>query len=414
MKPVRLGMLVSGGGRTFQNMVEACRRGEVPGEVVALVSSSPKAYALERAKKLGIPASVVRPRDCSGPKELGERTFAFLRKHGVQWALMGGYMHHILVPEDFTGRVLNIHPALIPSFCGKGMYGHHVHEAVLKAGVKVTGVTVHFVDDEYDHGPIVHQVAVPVEPGDTVETLAARVFEAEKRAYPEAVRRVLAEEAGARPEGGNERVTRFYLVRHGETELNRTDCFRGAVDVELNDLGRRQAAQVGRALEKVPFTAVLSSPMKRAWYTAQRISEARGLSPRPEPAFRNIDLGPWNGKPKKEVQKERPDLWEKWLTHPESLEIPGAETLRQVQERAWNRLLELLEEFRGETLVLATHTTVIKPILARALSVPEPWFWRFHIDHAAYAVLEHRSLRGWCLAASNRTDHLETFRPEPA
>ncbi len=197
MKPVPLGMLVSGGGRTFQNMVEACERGEVPGRVVALVSSSPRAFALERARRLGVPAAVVRPRDCSGPADLGEKTFAFLRDHGARWVLMGGYLHHILVPADYEGRVLNIHPSLIPSFCGKGMYGDRVHRAVLEAGVKITGVTVHFVDDEYDHGPIVHQLAVPVEPGDTVETLAARVFEAEKKAYPEAVRKVLLE--GVRP-----------------------------------------------------------------------------------------------------------------------------------------------------------------------------------------------------------------------
>ncbi len=208
--------------------------------------------------------------------------------------------------------------------------------------------------------------------------------------------------------------TRFYLVRHGETVLNRTDCFRGAVDAELNELGRRQAAEVGSALSEVPFAAVLSSPMKRAWYTAEKIAEARGLSPRPEPAFRNIDLGAWNGKPKAEVMRERPDLWELWLTHPEALEIEGAETLRQVQERAWSRLLELVEEFRGKTVALASHTTVIKPILARALGLGEPWFWRFHLDHAAYAVLEHRSLRGWCLLASSRTDHLGEFRSEPA
>ncbi len=196
MKPVKLGMLVSGGGRTFQNMVEACRRGEVPGEVVALVSSRPGAYALERAKRLGVPAAVVRPRDCSGPVELGEKSFAFLREKGVEWALLGGYMHHIIVPPDYAGRVLNIHPALVPSFCGKGFYGDRVHKAVLEAGVKITGVTVHFVDDEYDHGPIVHQVAVPVEPGDTVESLSARVFEAEKKAYPEALRMVLEKHAG--------------------------------------------------------------------------------------------------------------------------------------------------------------------------------------------------------------------------
>ena len=204
MNPVPLGMLVSGGGRTFQNMVEACRSGRVPARVVALVSSNPDAFALERARKLGVPAAVVRPRECRDAVELGERSFAFFRERGARWVLMGGYMHHIIVPADYQGRVLNIHPSLIPSFCGKGMYGDRVHRAVLEAGVKITGVTVHLVDEEYDHGPIIHQVAVPVEPGDTVETLGARVFEAEKEAYPEAVRRILLEREPGLEEGGGE------------------------------------------------------------------------------------------------------------------------------------------------------------------------------------------------------------------
>ena len=194
MQPVPLGMLISGGGRTLENMAAAGREGRLPGRVVAVVASRPDAYGLERAARLGIPARVVRPQDHDGPAALGEASFAFLREHGARWALLGGYMHHLLVPPDFAGRTLNIHPALIPSFCGRGFYGDRVHRAVLDRGVRVTGVTVHFVDDHYDHGPIVHQVAVPVAGDDTVETLGDRVFAAECEAYPEALRRLLAGE----------------------------------------------------------------------------------------------------------------------------------------------------------------------------------------------------------------------------
>ncbi len=191
MKVTPIGMLVSGGGRTMENMAGACRRGEVPARLVAVVSSTSGAYAIERAKRLGIPCKVVSPKDFRDPGELGEASFSFLEEFGAEWVLFGGYVHYILVPERFKGRVLNIHPALIPSFCGKGMYGMRVHEAALKKGVRVTGVTVHFVDDEYDHGPIVLQEPVPVEHGDTPETLAARVFETEKEIYPRALRLLL-------------------------------------------------------------------------------------------------------------------------------------------------------------------------------------------------------------------------------
>ena len=191
MKPVPIGMLASGGGRTVENMVAACREGRVPARVVGVVSSTSRAGVLERARRLDLPATVVRPRDHTDPAALGEASFAFLRERGARWVLFGGWLAHLLPPPDFAARTLNIHPALIPAFCGKGMYGHHVHQAVLAAGVEVTGCTVHFVDELYDHGPIVHQVAVRVEPGDDAQTLADRVFAAEKEAYPRALAMLL-------------------------------------------------------------------------------------------------------------------------------------------------------------------------------------------------------------------------------
>lgn len=194
MKAAPIGMLASGGGRTFANLLERCRQGRLPARMAALVCSDPGAGVLERARAAGVPALVVHPREHASPRALGQACFDFLGAHGAEWVLMGGYLHHLLVPPDFAGRVLNIHPSLIPAFCGKGFYGHRVHRAVLARGVRVTGVTVHFVDDLYDHGPIVHQVAVPVALDDTEESLADRVFAAEKEAYPEALRLLLSGE----------------------------------------------------------------------------------------------------------------------------------------------------------------------------------------------------------------------------
>ena len=191
MRRTPIGMLASGGGRTVENMAAACREGRVPAEVVGVVSSSPRAGVLERARRLGLPAAVVPPREHAGPAELGEACCAFLRELGAEWILFGGWLAHLLPPPDYAERTLNIHPALIPAFCGKGMYGRHVHEAVLAAGVEITGCTVHFVDELYDHGPIVHQVAVRVEPGDDADRLTDRVFAAEKEAYHRALAMLL-------------------------------------------------------------------------------------------------------------------------------------------------------------------------------------------------------------------------------
>ena len=191
MKITNIGMLVSGTGRTLENMAEACKKGDVPARIVGVVSSKPGVFALKRAERLGIPYKVVSPKEFPDPKVLGEKTFSFLEECGAEWVLFGGYIHYIIVPEKYQNKVLNIHPALIPCFCGKGMYGDKVHKAVLERGVRITGVTVHFVDDKYDHGPIVLQEPVPVEYNDTVETLSERVFETEKRIYPKALKLLL-------------------------------------------------------------------------------------------------------------------------------------------------------------------------------------------------------------------------------
>jgi phosphoribosylglycinamide formyltransferase-1 len=184
----RLAVLLSGNGTTLQNLLDRIHAGTLPAEIVCVVSSNPQAYGLTRAQQAGIPTAYVRRKACASAEEFGERVFTYLRDSRADLVCMAGFLQLLPIPDDFKNRVLNIHPALIPAFCGKGFHGLHVHQSALEAGVKVSGCTVHFADNEYDHGHIVLQRVVPVLDDDTPETLAARVFAAECAAYPEAIR----------------------------------------------------------------------------------------------------------------------------------------------------------------------------------------------------------------------------------
>jgi len=187
-----IAVLVSGGGRSLENLAEAIARGEVPGKLALVLSSTPKAFALERARRLGIPAVVIDPERKLSPAEFSRDAFAAIESFDCEVAVMAGFLRLLPVPARWKGRVLNIHPALLPAFGGKGFYGDRVHRAVLESGVAETGCTVHYVDDEYDRGPVLLQRRIAVLSGDTPETLAARVFEEEKIALPEALARHLA------------------------------------------------------------------------------------------------------------------------------------------------------------------------------------------------------------------------------
>jgi formyltetrahydrofolate-dependent phosphoribosylglycinamide formyltransferase len=186
--PIHLGVLLSGSGTTLQNLLDRCADGRLAARVVCVVSSSSGAFGLQRAAQSGVPAFVVERKSCASRGDFSRRILDHCRQAGVELVCMAGFLQLLEVAPDFAGRVLNIHPALIPAFCGKGFHGLHVHGAALEAGVKVSGCTVHFADNEYDHGPIVLQRVVPVEDDDTPESLAARVFAAECEAYPEAIR----------------------------------------------------------------------------------------------------------------------------------------------------------------------------------------------------------------------------------
>jgi phosphoribosylglycinamide formyltransferase 1 len=184
VKPLKLAVLISGSGRTLKNFLDLAAEGQLRVDVRLVISSSPTAGGLQYAIDAAVPTEIFVRKNFTSAQAYGDAIFAACRAAGVDYVAMAGFLKLAPVPDDFAGRVLNIHPALIPAFCGHGMYGHRVHEAVLDYGAKVTGVTVHFVDNEYDAGPIIWQQPVPVFDDDTAETLAARVFEAEKEAYP--------------------------------------------------------------------------------------------------------------------------------------------------------------------------------------------------------------------------------------
>ena len=184
---IRLGVLVSGGGTTLQNFIDRIADGTLNAEIAVVVSSNREAYALERAARAGIPAEVVCHAEHDSMESFSAAIDEILDRCEVDLVTLAGFLMLYRIPERYLGRVLNIHPALLPAHGGKGFYGDRVHRAVLEAGEKESGCTVHFADNLYDNGPIILQKRVPVLPGDTVETLRARVAEQENIAYPEAV-----------------------------------------------------------------------------------------------------------------------------------------------------------------------------------------------------------------------------------
>jgi phosphoribosylglycinamide formyltransferase-1 len=191
-RPLRIAVLISGGGTTLRNLIQKIEAGVLDAQILLVVASTAKAGGLNFAEAAGIPGVVVRRKDFPSQDAFSADIFERCRQAGADLVVLGGFLKQLTIPEDFTNRVVNIHPALIPSFCGDGMYGHFVHEAVLDYGAKVSGCTVHFADNEYDHGPVILQKAVPVMDDDTPQTLAARVFKAECQAYPEVLNLIAA------------------------------------------------------------------------------------------------------------------------------------------------------------------------------------------------------------------------------
>jgi phosphoribosylglycinamide formyltransferase 1 len=186
-RPIRLAVLLSGSGTTLQNLLDRIRNASLDARVVLVISNRSDAYGLIRAAEAGAESCVVSRKQAGNAEAFSQTIFEKCRHAGVELVCLAGFLQFLPIPSDFENRVMNIHPSLIPAFCGKGFFGHHVHEAVLAYGVKISGCTVHFVDNQYDHGPIILQKSVPVFDDDSPGGLGARVFEQECEAYPEAI-----------------------------------------------------------------------------------------------------------------------------------------------------------------------------------------------------------------------------------
>ncbi len=187
LSPLRMAVLLSGRGTTLENLLRRIEAGELDAQVVHVHSSRVDARGLELAHSRGISTSVCRRRDYPSLEAFSQAVFAQVEPARPHLIVMAGYVKLLRIPPQWEHRVMNVHPSLIPAFCGRGYYGLRVHQAVLEYGCKITGCTVHFVDNQYDHGPIILQQPVPVQEGDTPELLAARVQAAERELYPRAI-----------------------------------------------------------------------------------------------------------------------------------------------------------------------------------------------------------------------------------
>jgi phosphoribosylglycinamide formyltransferase-1 len=183
-----IAVLISGAGTTLKNLLDYMRGGKLDLDVRVVVSSNENAEGLNYAREASIPTCIVERKRCDCDDAFARPIFDACRTAGAELVVMAGFIKYVPIPADFQNRVMNIHPALIPSFCGHGFYGLRVHEAVIEHGVKWTGCTVHFVDNQYDHGPIIMQRVVEVRDIDTPVSLQKRVFEQECQLYPEAIR----------------------------------------------------------------------------------------------------------------------------------------------------------------------------------------------------------------------------------
>lgn len=187
--PIKLAVLISGGGTTLQNLIDVIARGELAATIEIVIASRPGLGGIARAEAAGLPVYVATRKAFDSVESFSDHIFSACEAAEVDLVCLGGWLQLLRIPQAWLGRVMNIHPSLLPDFGGKGMFGHHVHAAVLAAGRTESGCTVHFVNNAYDAGPVISQDRCPVLPNDTAETLAARVFKLEKKAYPRAITR---------------------------------------------------------------------------------------------------------------------------------------------------------------------------------------------------------------------------------
>ncbi len=206
-RPVRLAVLISGGGTTLDNFMTRIHAGELSAEVSLVIASRPDCGGIEKAKRHGLPLEVIPRKEFRSVAQFSQSVFEACRQQHVDLVILGGFLSLLEIPNDFMLRVMNIHPSLIPAFCGQGFHGSRVHEAAYERGVKVSGCTVHFADNEYDHGPIILQRTVAIDHQDQPADITTKVFEQECEAYPEAIR--LFAEGRLRMEGKRVAVIRL-------------------------------------------------------------------------------------------------------------------------------------------------------------------------------------------------------------
>tara|TARA_R110002049_G_scaffold285698_2_gene466813 strand:- start:22559 stop:23161 length:603 start_codon:yes stop_codon:yes gene_type:complete len=194
MKRLPIAVFLSGGGRTLENLIKHQTHHDLPIEIKLVISSSAEVRGVQIARDAGIATEVIRKQDFADAQGYSAAMFDPVRNSGAEYVVMAGFLKHVLIPDDFDHRVINIHPSLLPAFGGAGMYGQRVHAAAIDRGVTISGCTVHFVDNQYDHGPIILQRSCEVQPQDTPDTLAARVFDLECEALPAAIRMIAAKQ----------------------------------------------------------------------------------------------------------------------------------------------------------------------------------------------------------------------------
>lgn len=209
-----------------------------------------------------------------------------------------------------------------------------------------------------------------------------------------------------------EEKTKIILIRHGECEGNREGLFRGRNDFPLNELGIVQAKELAIEMKQFKPTRLFSSPLKRALQTARFINEECNIKIEIDDRLNNIELGPWEGKTKQSIAEKYPEQWKIWLQNPEELEVAGIETMDQIQNRTKKVMDNIINNLAGETVIIVSHRAILKPLVASCLKICKPYFWRTHIDTAAYSILNYEKERGYTLIQSNQTRHLSEYISE--
>jgi probable phosphoglycerate mutase len=206
--------------------------------------------------------------------------------------------------------------------------------------------------------------------------------------------------------------TKIILVRHGECQGNREGLFRGRSDFPLNEQGLIQAKELAIEMKQYNPFRIFTGPLSRTKQTALAISQECHIDIEMREGINNIELGPWEGQVKQVIAREYPEQWEIWLNVPEKLSVPGIETLEHVQKRARRELDKIVKEFTGKTVIIVSHRAVLKPLIASCLKISKPYFWRIHIDTAAYSILHYKKGLGYTLVQLNQNRHLTEFISE--